>query len=219
MTEEQLQALYSSIAVADDAEHRVRAAALIAPSRPHRTGAMLSAVLASVVVVVAAVLFAVTRSGDAHRPPTGGRPTSATSNSAAPEIPQRRANAISGAVLENGQAVVGARVTVIIWPNSSIQSGLKVGAAVPTKVIGSAQTDEHGGFVLAVRRSVLVPRYLEGNFINVEIDVNAPSGKRTEWNVPISVSAHDRTAPTEAVFDFGRHTIVVNGERSKLPVF
>lgn len=206
MSLDQLQRHYDRITVDPESERRVRDAVLAAAPQPARGRQLLLSLAAAVVVAAIAIVVAVTRPGHGRTEPTGSTtppPTAA--------IPSRRPGAVTGAVLRSGRPV-DAQVQVVAWP--AVIGHLKKGQPAPTRTAGSASTDSHGGFVIDIPTRVLVPRFLSGPFIELEVDVST-SQNETEWDGSLRV-VHGRTRALQLIFDFGRNTLTVNGKTSPL---
>ncbi len=214
--EEELEQFYGELRPDPDAERRIIAA--VTSSRPAVSWwrPVLVAGLSAAAIAVTAVLIAVLRP---HSPAPSVVPaTHGSVAGAVVGIPPARANTVVGAVTNDGRPVVGARVYVQAWPNSETEDKAKTGQTMKLFSVGYATTDGDGSFTIPVHARAIPPRFLEGaDTLNVEIDLVLTAGGQAMWNTPIELRDGQSQA-MQIVFDVGRKTITVNGERSALPM-
>jgi len=214
--EQELERFYGDLRPDPDAERRVIAAVTANSTvRAPRWRPVLVVALSAAAAVAAAVLVAVLRpDGRTHSQPpvTHGGVVSPV------VVPPARANTVVGAVATNGRPLPGAQVHVVIWPSQDVEDRLKNGQAVPLLTAGSATTSADGGFAITIPAKAFTRAWLTGGpngFFNVDYDVEVPGRGVASTSAPIDLRA-GRTEPLTIVFDVGRMTVTVNGEKSSL---
>jgi len=215
--EQELERFYGDLRPDPDAERRVIAAVTTtSTARAPRWRPVLAVALSAAAIAVAAVLVVALRpESRSHSPEkvTHGGPLASQV-----VVPQARANAVVGAVTDNGRPVSGARVYVQIFPSQEVEDRLKDGEAAALLSAGDAMTGPDGGFSIAIPPKAFTSKWLTGGrngHFNVDYDVVLPQRAATATSYPIDLRA-GRTQPMTLIFDLGRMTVTVNGETAPL---
>ena len=215
--EQELERFYGDLRPDPDAERRVIAAVTANSTvRAPRWRPVLAVALSAAAITLAAVLVVALRpESRSHSPQkvTHGGPLVSRVG-----VPPARANAVVGAVTDNGRPVSGARVYVQIFPSQEVEDRLKDGEAAPLLNAGDATTGADGGFSIAIPAKAFTRAWLTGGangFFNVDYDLDLPGRGVASMSAPINLRA-GRTEPVTIVFDVGRMTVRVNGETSTL---
>lgn len=116
------------------------------------------------------------------------------------------ATLVTGAITVDGDPIARGNVVAIAWPNDEVLSQLKDGDPVPTRVIGSALTNDAGEFAVDVDPMAVPESYrnMDG-LVDVELVVAGDPG-HTRWffsavinnNEESTLTWHSLRADTEA---------------------
>jgi hypothetical protein len=125
---------------------------------------------------------------------------------------------VSGHVLEATNAVRGATVSLIAWPDAGALDQVPDGAPVGTRQIATAITTDDGSYTLAPDLSSLPDRFRESDgTVNVELEIASPTG-HAQFSLPLATSAAVPAAevtttavpgsrPAEVDVDLSRHAV------------
>lgn len=214
--EQELERFYGDLRPDPDAERRVIAAVTTNSARTPRWRPVLVVALSAAAAVAAAVLVAVLRpDGRSHSQQHVIHDGPATVRLV---IPPAQRNAVGGAVADDGRPLRGAQVHLMIWPSQEVEDRQKMGEALPLLTAGTATTSADGGFAITIPAKAFTRAWLNGGangFFNVDADLEVPGRGVASISAPINLRA-GRTEPVTIVFDVGRMTVTVNGEKSTL---